>query len=118
VLFQLSDGPGLDFMDNIVQGLNYIPNSGSNTTIPGVGLTPVLDLFNSSSTKFYYSGSLTTPPCVEGVAFLIPTTTLPVTVSQYNAFKRILKFNARYTQNKLGDTNLLQVARGNDSLAR
>lgn len=114
VLFELSTGPGVGFIDSIVSGLPYITDPKTNTTVSGVDLTPVIDLFGSS-TKFQYSGSLTTPPCSEGVMFLIPTVQLPVTVDQFNALKRVLKFNSRYTQNKLGDGNLLQIAKGNDT---
>jgi len=47
--------------------------------------------------------------------FLIPAEQIPITVAQFNALKRVMKFNSRYTQNELGDVNLLQVASGNDS---
>jgi len=46
---------------------------------------------------------------------LIPAEQIPNTVSQFNAMKRVMKFNSRYTQNELGDVNRLQIANGNDS---
>jgi hypothetical protein len=46
--------------------------------------------------------------------FLITAEQIPITVAQFNAMKQVMKFNARYTQNELGDVNLLQVASGND----
>lgn len=35
---------------------------------------------------------------------------LPLNVATYNAIKKVVKFNARYSQNKLGDRNLLDIA--------
>ena len=35
---------------------------------------------------------------------------LPLNVATYNKIKKTVKFNARYSQNKLGDRNLLDIA--------
>ncbi|KAJ5175557.1 uncharacterized protein N7482_001434 [Penicillium canariense] len=59
---------------------------------------------------YQYNGSLTTPPCSESVAWYLSTEPLPLNVQRVNAVKHVLKFNARYTQNALGQDNLLEVA--------
>ena len=63
-----------------------------------------------SNFVYQYSGSLTTPPCTENVAWFISAKPLGLSVKTYNAVKHVLKFNARYTQSTLGEDNLLKVA--------
>lgn len=58
---------------------------------------------------YHYTGSLTTPPCTEGVAWYISSKPLPLSVQSYNALKKVIKFNSRYTQNSPGKGNLLEV---------
>ena len=61
--------------------------------------------------SYRYTGSLTTPPCSAGVDFYISQNLLQLDLATWLAVKKVLKFNARYTQNKLGETNLLENAK-------
>lgn len=112
-MFQLSNDEGVAFMDTIVAKLCNITTTGASTTIGPIDLTPAMQPF-ANNRSYTYAGSLTTPPCTEGVTWLIPNQPLPITVDQFNALKSIIKFNSRYTQNMPGDVNLIQVATGND----
>jgi carbonic anhydrase len=108
------DEKGLPFLHTIHAGLPRIQQPGSNTTIGAIDISPVTNVIGSGH-NYAYIGSLTQPPCTEGVAWVIPNQTFPITVHQFNGLKEVLGFNSRYTQNKLGDGNLLQIAKGNDT---
>lgn len=49
-------------------------------------------------TYYHYSGSLTTPPCSEGVNWNVMTTAIEVSPKQIAAFKKLFKHNARPAQ--------------------
>jgi carbonic anhydrase len=56
---------------------------------------------------------LTTPLCTEGVTWLVNSRPLPLDVSAFMAAKKVLRFNARYTQNAPGQPNLVKVVAEN-----
>jgi carbonic anhydrase len=55
-------------------------------------------LLPSKTTTYRYDGSLTTPPCSEGVNWIIMTTPIQLSAQQIGAFKGILKGNNRPVQ--------------------
>jgi carbonic anhydrase len=59
-----------------------------------------LYLKNYISTDSYWSypGSLTTPPCKEGVQWVVLSKKIPISYNQWTAFQRVNGFNARFTQ--------------------
>jgi hypothetical protein len=57
-----------------------------------------------------YAGSLTTPPCSEGVSWFVSTSRLTISMSSFVAARGVIGFNARFPQNQLGQPNLLQVS--------
>jgi hypothetical protein len=111
VLFDLVTTPGLQFIDVMVANFGAIVNPGPPTYLPSINLSILGPSFaKPKKGLFTYTGSLTTPPCTEGVTHIIPVVErYPMTVGQFNAFKSIIKFNSRYTQNTLGVENLLQL---------
>ena len=64
----------------------------------------------AASEVFTYSGSLTTPPCSEGVSWFVVREPLYVDLDVYQGVKEVVRFNARYTQNQPGGVNLLENA--------
>ncbi|KAH8918321.1 carbonic anhydrase [Atractiella rhizophila] len=88
----------------------------ADVTVPGsVSKTGALSFSEvvshlESSDIFQYTGSLTTPPCAEGLTFFVAKEPMPIDVQTFSAVKKVIKFNARFTQNTLGNFNLLTVA--------
>jgi len=60
------------------------------------------DLLPGSRTTWRYRGSLTTPPCSEGVSWFVMTEPVPVSREQVEAFRRIVGTNARPPQPRNG----------------
>ncbi|KAF7974789.1 hypothetical protein HWV62_11277 [Athelia sp. TMB] len=96
-------------LETIFSHLPAIQTPGTTTTVPKVDLSAFQEQANKL--KYYqYTGSLTTPPCSEGVSWFLATSPIPLSLKTYVALKDTTKTNNRYTQNSLGQTNILVVA--------
>ncbi len=56
------------------------------------------DMLPAERTYFGYSGSLTTPPCSEGVKWMLLTTPITLSVEQIEKFAGVFELDARPTQ--------------------
>ena len=79
------------------------PDPGVSRAIPGE--TDLAALLPPFRTTWRYRGSLTTPPCTEGVAWIVPDAPLPMSPDQIAAFAAIYPNNRRPVQ-PLGDRDL------------
>lgn len=109
VTFQLTeDGTTTELLTAVTEKIAEIAVPGSITETGPLDFAPLIDHLQTTP-LFQYTGSLTTPPCAEGLTFLVTEQALPLDVKTFNAIKSVVKFNARYTQNTLGQENLVAV---------
>ena len=73
------------------------PTHGERTTMEHVKIN-VMDLLPADKSYFKYSGSLTTPPCTEGVNWIVFKTPVSVSSEQVKRFKDVFELSARPVQ--------------------
>lgn len=56
------------------------------------------DLLPAERLAYHYEGSLTTPPCSEGVQWLVLSSPIEMSAAQLEAFQKLIEFNSRPTQ--------------------
>lgn len=75
----------------------HIPGAGETNAVEGVTMN-VASLLPNGSTYYSYSGSLTTPPCSEGVSWNVLAKPIQVSEEQIAAFEQLYQVNARPVQ--------------------
>ncbi|KAF1841866.1 carbonic anhydrase [Cucurbitaria berberidis CBS 394.84] len=110
LMFQVSAGESSSIIKSLSSSVSAISTPGTKTAIRGgIDFSDVVAKV-ASSDVLQYTGSLTTPPCAEGVTFMIVKDPLDISVADFNSIKGVVKFNARFIQNSLGSPNMLEVA--------
>lgn len=80
---------------------NYIPLEKHDTVTPAVVLNPA-DILPARREYFTYMGSLTTPPCSEGVLWMVMKQPVQASPAQMAIFARLYPLNARPIQANSG----------------
>ncbi len=76
----------------------YLPtDAGKPVPLSDLLINPQ-DLMPATQDFYVYSGSLTTPPCTEGVTWMVYSSPLSVSTEQADAFVQLLGANARPIQ--------------------
>ncbi|WYZ39674.1 hypothetical protein EsH8_IV_000015 [Colletotrichum jinshuiense] len=93
----------------VFENIDQVTEWGSHAPTGALDFTSLSEHL-SKNTIYQYSGSLTTPPCTEAIAWNVVGTPIPLDIAHYLKVKSIMKYNARYTQNSPGEMNLLENA--------
>jgi len=91
----MQPGQANRFLQSII---DHMPQSaGEKQEVESVSLNAA-DALPESREYFHYSGSLTTPPCTEGVNWSVLKTPVDASPEQIQAFRKVLGANARPVQ--------------------
>jgi carbonic anhydrase len=91
----LDEGAASPFIDKV---WTYMPlDSGDRVRIPA-GLLNLTELLPTDQRYYQFMGSLTTPPCSEGVLWMVLKTPVTLSRGQYRLFTQIYPNNARPVQ--------------------
>lgn len=76
---------------------SHLPRPGEKITVDGLKLD-LAALLPSDKGYYAYEGSLTTPPCSQGVSWMVLKTPVKLGAEQIKAFRRLFSANARPIQ--------------------
>jgi hypothetical protein len=108
--FQMTEtGETTPLLTSVMENIGKISTPGTVTETGALDFAPLVDVLSKQS-MHTYTGSLTTPPCAEGLTFFVTSQQLPLDVATFNKVKAVVGFNARFTQNTAGEENLLGLA--------
>ncbi|ERS97063.1 hypothetical protein HMPREF1624_06392 [Sporothrix schenckii ATCC 58251] len=96
-------------LETVLNTVDKIATPGTSIKTPAVSMSEIVDILTAGEFQ-QYTGSLTTPPCTEGVNWLVSTQKLAIEPATFAKVRDVIGFNARFPQNKLGETNLLQLS--------
>ncbi|RIA85311.1 alpha carbonic anhydrase [Glomus cerebriforme] len=99
VFYDISDQPS-EFFNPIIAN---IPHGEDKKTIEFIGLSSVLKDIDWLNKAYNYFGSLTTPPCTEGVIWWVAHSVQPIGKDQFFKLRDTTGFNSRYTQVRKGE---------------
>ena len=91
-----AENPALDRV------LNNIPQTVGSVTGPAVSPGAFLPVKDDRQSLYTYAGSLTTPPCSEGVSWYVQSQPITLSATQLDALKAIYDENARHPQSANG----------------
>jgi carbonic anhydrase len=100
VMLKVDNSKANPLYDKIFNNAPYLTFFGSgNTASAQIGEINPLELLPEKKTYYTYSGSLTTPPCSEGVHWYVLTEPAYVSTTSVEIYQRILQANSRYKFN-------------------
>jgi carbonic anhydrase len=76
----------------------HMPNTEGQNEVPGVEINPSDLLPRNTRAYFMYMGSVTAPPCTEGVTWFVIKNPIELSENQINAFAKLYPNDARPVQ--------------------
>lgn len=95
-------------LETLFSSIEEIKAPGTVTKSKPLVMSELVDTIKTGNFQAY-SGSLTTPPCTEGVSWMVATQKLKISTASYEKVRNVVKFNSRFTQNTLGQANMLSM---------
>ncbi|KAI1845005.1 hypothetical protein JX265_008410 [Neoarthrinium moseri] len=97
--------------ETLFQSVEQIAAPGTKVTSQPLVFSELVETLKAGSFQAY-SGSLTTPPCSEGVNWMVATQKVKLSPATIQRVVNVVGFNARFPQNALGQPNVLSFATG------
>jgi hypothetical protein len=86
-------------LEKALKGVAGLGRKGDHTAVEPLEFHALLEHLKDAEV-YRYAGSLTTPPCSEGVSWLLSSNPLHIAPSTWIALKSIMGFNARPVQGR------------------
>ncbi|KAJ4011095.1 hypothetical protein NW752_007371 [Fusarium irregulare] len=92
----------------VLDSVDEIATLGETTHTKPLKMSEIVSLLKEGEFQSY-SGSLTTPPCSEGVTWLVSTQKISIPTKTYLKARGVIGYNARFPQNSPGEENVLSM---------
>ncbi|KAK2782296.1 hypothetical protein FQN53_000112 [Emmonsiellopsis sp. PD_33] len=100
LVIQATASDSVHSLDTVISHISQIPTAGDSVDITQLDISDIVTTVNALP-MFTYTGSLTTPPCTEGVPFFILAEAMPLHIDTVNALKAVVGHNARFLQQNI-----------------
>ncbi|KAF5660538.1 periplasmic alpha-carbonic [Fusarium heterosporum] len=93
-------------LETVFGSVGEISEPGTLTKTKSLNMAELVNILAAGSFQTY-EGSLTTPPCSEGVRWLVSDQKLSIKTSTFHSVQSVIGFNSRFPQGSLGEPNAL-----------
>ncbi|KAM0543628.1 hypothetical protein ACHAPJ_012218 [Fusarium lateritium] len=93
-------------LETVFGSVQEIKEPGTLTKTQSLSMAELVSTLAAGSFQTY-EGSLTTPPCSEGVRWLVSDQKLSIQATTFHSVQSVIGFNSRFPQGALGEPNAL-----------